>query len=114
MSKPDPSPDVIIERDYTHGIEIQFETDFPAKLEGIELVPIDPIHSTGIITHDQFNKTVTTLNQYFKEAEKITPLTVIEGLVAFLTLQTYYLCIDGQYERVRVKSFPLIFWLLYH
>ena len=36
MSKPaaDISSDIIIERDYTNGIEIQFETDFPAKLEG--------------------------------------------------------------------------------
>lgn len=85
---------VFVQRDYSEGTNVKFQTKFPQKLE-------------GLIDRQSFELTINTLNNIYAEAEKISGRTYCEGCMACLTAYLVYLCIETHYERClkRISAF---------
>lgn len=82
---------VFIQRDYTDGTPVKFQTKFPVELEG----KIDAI---------AFQETVSTINNMYNEAESLGGRTYCESCFACLTAYLSYLCMDTHYEKVCLKK----------
>ncbi|XP_046668110.1 golgin subfamily A member 7 isoform X1 [Homalodisca vitripennis] len=63
---------VFVQRDYSDGTTVRFQTHFPSELE-------------GKLDRASFENTVSQLNTYFAEAEKGSCSTYCEGCLACLT-----------------------------
>ncbi|KAK0429362.1 hypothetical protein QR680_011344 [Steinernema hermaphroditum] len=63
---------IFIERDYSSGLTVRFQTTFPTRL-------------TGMISPDAWDNVITTLNTMFAEAERVCSSTVMETLVGCFT-----------------------------
>lgn len=83
-------PKVFIQRDYTNGTQMCFQTKFPSELEG----KIDPA---------TFQETVNTLNRMYLEAETLNGKTYCESCLACLTAYLSYICFDTHYEKMLKK-----------
>ncbi|MBN3301253.1 golgin subfamily A member 7 [Amia ocellicauda] len=81
---------VFIQRDYTNGTLCQFQTKFPAELE-------------NRIDKQQFEETISSLNNLYAEAEKLGGQSYLEGCLACLTAYTIFLCMETHYEKVLKK-----------
>ncbi|XP_076363765.1 golgin subfamily A member 7-like isoform X2 [Tachypleus tridentatus] len=77
---------VFIQRDYSEGTNVKFQTKFPQELE-------------GLIDKQTFEHTLTTLNAIYAEAEKLSGRTICEGCFACLTAYLLYLCMETHYEK---------------
>lgn len=77
---------VFIQRDYSDGTSVKFQTRFPPELE-------------GRIERQQFEATINKLNEYFAEAEKGSCSTYCEGCLACITAYLVYLCTETHYEK---------------
>ncbi|KAF5291675.1 hypothetical protein FQA39_LY14312 [Lamprigera yunnana] len=78
---------VFIQRDYSEGTIVKFQTRFPTELE-------------GRIERQAFEHTITKLNEYFAVAEKATCSTYCEGCLACLTAYLIYICKETHYEKL--------------
>lgn len=58
---------VFIQRDYTEGTAVRFQTKFPLELE-------------RFIDRHQFENTVSTLNNFYRQAEKMNSSSFCEGM----------------------------------
>ncbi|XP_077286472.1 golgin subfamily A member 7 [Arctopsyche grandis] len=77
---------VFVQRDYSDGTSVKFQTRFPQELEGrIEI--------------QSFEYTINQLNAYFAEAEKAACSTYCEGCLACLTAYLIYICTETHYEK---------------
>jgi len=85
---------VFIQRDYSDGTNVKFQTKFPQDLE-------------GKIDRPSFDLLVNTLNSVYAEAEKMSSRTYCEGCLSCLTAYIAYVCIDSHYEKClrRVSKF---------
>ncbi|KAK5645379.1 hypothetical protein RI129_006679 [Pyrocoelia pectoralis] len=85
---------VFIQRDYSEGTVVKFQTRFPTELE-------------GRIERQAFEHTITKLNEYFAIAEKATCANYCEGCLACLTAYLIYICKETHYEKClrRVSKF---------
>ncbi|XP_077575188.1 golgin A7 family, member Ba [Stigmatopora nigra] len=81
---------VFIQRDYTEGTTCKFQTKFPSELE-------------TRIERTLFEDTVKSLNNYYKEAEKIGGQSYLEGCLACATAYLIFLCLETRYEKVLKK-----------
>ncbi|VEN54712.1 unnamed protein product [Callosobruchus maculatus] len=81
---------VFIQRDYSEGTLVKFQTRFPQELE-------------GRLERQAFEATVNRLNAYFAEAEKATCSTYCEGCLACLTAHLIYICKETHYEKCLKK-----------
>ncbi|KAJ8935683.1 hypothetical protein NQ318_016801 [Aromia moschata] len=79
---------VFIQRDYSEGTLVKFQTRFPQELEG------------RVIRKTSLETTINRLNSYFAEAEKATCSTYCEGCLACLTAYLIYICKETHYEKV--------------
>jgi len=52
------------------------------------------------ITRDDFENTISSLNQMYAEAEQVTATTYCEGCFACLTGYLLFLCVDTHYSKV--------------
>lgn len=77
---------VFIQRDYSEGTNVKFQTKFPPELE-------------SFIERHLFEETINTLNSIYAEAEKTSGRTFCEGCFACLTAYLIYLCIETHYQK---------------
>ncbi|CRK92096.1 CLUMA_CG005673, isoform A [Clunio marinus] len=77
---------VFIQRDYTEGTSVQFQTRFPTELES----RIDRV---------SFERTIKKVNEYFIEAEKGNCSTFCEGFCACFSAYLIYLFTETHYEK---------------
>eukprot|EP01101_Sappina_pedata_P012820 TRINITY_DN9048_c0_g1_i1.p1 TRINITY_DN9048_c0_g1~~TRINITY_DN9048_c0_g1_i1.p1 ORF type:complete len:120 (+),score=25.91 TRINITY_DN9048_c0_g1_i1:50-409(+) len=78
---------VIVDRDFSNGTYTHFKTNLPDSL-------------SGKISQDEFDRTVTTINEIFREAEEYSVLTFIEAFVGVLSFFTIYICFTPKYRRM--------------
>uniref|UniRef100_A0A1B0D117 Ras modification protein ERF4 n=1 Tax=Phlebotomus papatasi TaxID=29031 RepID=A0A1B0D117_PHLPP len=78
---------VFVQRDYSEGTAVKFQTRFPTELE-------------SRIDKHTFETTINKLNEYFAEAEKGTCSTYCEGCLACITAYLNYICTETHYEKV--------------
>lgn len=81
---------VFIQRDYTHGTAVRFQTTFPNELEGY----IDP---------ESFQYLVNNVNLMYGQGEKMSGRTFCESCCACLTAYCLYLCIESYYDKCARK-----------
>lgn len=77
---------VFIQRDYSEGTSVKFQTKFPQELE-------------GLIERHVFDQTVATINSIYSDAEKMNGKTFCEGFTSCLTAYLLYLCMETHYEK---------------
>ncbi|XP_043526951.1 golgin subfamily A member 7 isoform X1 [Frieseomelitta varia] len=77
---------VFIQRDYSEGTMVKFQTQFPTELE-------------SRLDRQSFEYTITQLNNYFAEAERASCSTYCEGCLACLTGYLIYICTETHYEK---------------
>ncbi|XP_051153132.1 golgin subfamily A member 7 [Leptopilina boulardi] len=77
---------VFIQRDYTDGTNVKFQTRFPPDLE-------------DRIDRQAFEYTIKQLNNYFVEAERASCSTYCESCLACLTGYLIYICTETHYEK---------------
>lgn len=77
---------IFIQRDYSEGTNVKFQTKFPAELD-------------GLIDRHLFEQTINTLNRIYAEAEKTSATTFCESCLACLTSYVIYLCIETHYQK---------------
>jgi len=77
---------VFVQRDYSDGVTVKFQTQFPPELE-------------GKLDRAAFENTIGQLNAYFREAEVATCGTYMEGCFACLTAYLMHLCTQTHYEK---------------
>ncbi|XP_011296966.1 golgin subfamily A member 7 [Fopius arisanus] len=77
---------VFVQRDYTEGTMVKFQTRFPPELSD----RLDP---------ETFEYTINQLNNYFAEAESGSCSTYCEGCLACLTGYLIYICTETHYEK---------------
>jgi hypothetical protein len=78
---------IVIERDYTEGMHLRFVTDYP-----------DELASHGI-TAEQFDYTISTINQIFDAAESWSFFTCCESFLACVSLYSLWLIWTPYYDR---------------
>ncbi|KAG4067904.1 hypothetical protein HA402_010590 [Bradysia odoriphaga] len=77
---------IFVQRDYSDGTSVKFQTRFPSELE-------------GRIERHIFESTINRLNEYFAEAEKGSCSTYCEGCLACITAYLVYMCSETHYEK---------------
>uniref|UniRef100_A0A6M2DIV2 Ras modification protein ERF4 n=1 Tax=Xenopsylla cheopis TaxID=163159 RepID=A0A6M2DIV2_XENCH len=77
---------IFVQRDYSDGTSVKFQTRFPPELE-------------NRIDRQDFEHTINQLNLYFAEAEKAACSTYCEGCLACLTAYLIYICTETHYEK---------------
>ncbi|XP_045190494.1 golgin subfamily A member 7-like [Mercenaria mercenaria] len=83
-------PKVFVQRDYSNGTTLSFQTKFPQDLE-------------GKVDAATFQETVTKLNSMYLEAETLSGKTYCESCLACLTAYLSYICFDTHYEKMLKK-----------
>lgn len=81
---------VYVQRDYSFGMKIAFQTRMPEELD-------------GRLDQELFNSTINKLNQFYAEAEDSSGKVFCEGCIACLTAYLVYLCMDTHYGKVVKK-----------
>jgi hypothetical protein len=81
---------VFIQRDYSEGSGVRFQTRFPVDLQ-------------DKIEREQFEYTVKMMNSMYAEAEKANCSTFCEGCMACLTAYIIYFCSETHYEKCLKK-----------
>ncbi|CAO4372489.1 unnamed protein product [Caenorhabditis nigoni] len=77
---------IFIQRDYTRGLDVQFEAEYPARL-------------TEKVPRDVWENTITRINRIFADAEAITPQTIFETVLGCFTCYASYLVTKSTYCR---------------
>uniref|UniRef100_A0A914ZHJ9 Ras modification protein ERF4 n=1 Tax=Parascaris univalens TaxID=6257 RepID=A0A914ZHJ9_PARUN len=77
---------IFIQRDYSKGLGVQFDTSFPAALE-------------GKISEEEWNHTITTLNSHYNKAEEVCCASVMETLLGCLSCYISRVFTKTQYEK---------------
>jgi len=86
-----PTHKVFIQRDYSEGTQVRFQSKFPTELE-------------GKVERDKLEYTINTLNEVYSEGEKMNCSSCCEGCFACLTAYLLYCCTDTHYEKVSETS----------
>jgi hypothetical protein len=77
---------VFIQRDYSDGVGVKFDTKLPAELQG----KLDPNEFEGIIGR---------INQIYADAERLSARTFMENCLACMTAYLLLICMPTQYEK---------------
>lgn len=78
---------VFIQRDYSDGVGVKFETKLPNELQ-------------GKIDSGEFEQVITRINAIYAEAERLNARTYLENCLSCLTAYLLLLCITTNYEKV--------------
>ncbi|CAG0922735.1 unnamed protein product [Notodromas monacha] len=87
---------VFIQRDYTEGTGVKFETRFPQELE-------------GKIDRQVFEDAINEINSVFAEAEHLSCSSCLSGCLACLTGYFTLCCMETHYEKCLKKVSRLIY-----
>ncbi|XP_065828315.1 golgin subfamily A member 7-like [Oscarella lobularis] len=77
---------IFIERDYTNGTSVKFQTAYPDELE-------------GRVEEREFQRTITRINEIFDDAEQVGLRSCMEGTLACATFFSIHLCRKTHYEK---------------
>nr|XP_053631713.1 golgin subfamily A member 7B-like isoform X2 [Cherax quadricarinatus] len=88
---------VFIQRDYSEGTSVRFQTKFPPELE-------------GKIEKSVFENTINDINGMFVEAEKMSCGRYCEGCLGCLTAYLVFFCMETHYEQVGIHYLILFFF----
>ena len=86
---PTHSTKIFIQRDYTDGTMLKFQTKFPPELE-------------NKIERPAFEYTVNRMNEMYEEAETFSSRTCCESVFACCTAYLSYLCMETYYDKVYI------------
>ena len=78
---------VFIQRDYSEGVGVKFDTKLPAELQG----KIDPA---------EFEQVIERINGIYADAERLSARTCFENCCACLTAYLLLACMPTSYEKV--------------
>ena len=78
---------VFIQRDYSEGVGVKFDTKLPAELQG----KIDPA---------EFEQVIERINSIYGDAERLSARTCFENCCACLTAYLLLACMPTSYEKV--------------
>ena len=78
---------VFIQRDYSEGVGVKFETKLPQELN-------------GKISAHEFEEVIERINQIYADAERINARTYLENCFACLTAYLLLICLTTNYEKV--------------
>jgi hypothetical protein len=81
---------IFLQRDYSDGTAVKFQTKFPQELD-------------GKIDRTLFETTLNKLNELYADAEALSARTYCENCFACLTAYIVYMCMDTHYEKVLKK-----------
>uniref|UniRef100_A0A0B6YGB5 Ras modification protein ERF4 n=2 Tax=Arion vulgaris TaxID=1028688 RepID=A0A0B6YGB5_9EUPU len=85
-----PHTKVFVQRDFSDGLSVKFQTRYPTELE-------------GRVDKATYEITINTINDMFADAESIGTKTCFESCFACLTAYTSLLCMDTLYEKTLKK-----------
>ncbi|XP_059161526.1 golgin subfamily A member 7-like [Physella acuta] len=85
-----PHTKVFIQRDFSEGIPVKFQTRYPPELE-------------GRVDRSTYETTINTINEMFAEAESLGSRTYCESCFACLTGYIALMCMDTYYEKTLKK-----------
>jgi len=77
---------VFIQRDYSDGIGVRFETKMPVELQGKCDV-------------SEFEEVITRINDIYADAEKLGAITYLENCLACMTGYLLLICMPTNYEK---------------
>ncbi|CAI5447736.1 unnamed protein product [Caenorhabditis angaria] len=85
---------VFIQRDYSQGLDVRFETDFPSRL-------------TEMISREVWENTIHRINKIFEEAESINATTIFETILGCFSCYCSRLVTKSLYEKklIELKEF---------
>ena len=82
---------VFIQRDYSEGIGVKFETKLPVELQ-------------GKMDAREFEEVIERINTIYEEAERLGPKTYLENCLACMTGYLLLICMPTNYEKVNRSS----------
>ncbi|BFZ01539.1 hypothetical protein BsWGS_04578 [Bradybaena similaris] len=85
-----PHTKVFVQRDFTDGISVKFQTRYPPELE-------------GRIDRSTYETTINKINDMFAEAESLGSRTYCESCFACLSAYIALTCMDTLYEKTLKK-----------
>lgn len=77
---------VFIQRDYSEGVGVKFETKLPTELH-------------GKIDESDFEETIERINAIYADAERLSLPTYLENCLACLTAYLVLICMPTSYEK---------------
>lgn len=78
---------VFIQRDYSEGVGVKFETKLPTELQ-------------GKISSTEFTDVIERINAIYEDAERLSARTYLENCLACLTAYLVLICMPTNYEKV--------------
>lgn len=81
---------VFIQRDYSHGTAVRFQTTFPPELE-------------GYVDQECFNYLINNINSMYAQGEAMSGRAFCESCCACLSAYFMYLCIEPYYDKCARK-----------
>ena len=82
-----PCAKVFIQRDYSDGVGVKFETKLPTEL-------------VGKMDSNEFEQVIERINAIYADAERLSPRTYFENCFACLTAYLLLICMKTNYEKV--------------
>lgn len=86
---------VFIQRDYSEGVGVKFETKLPTELQ-------------GKISSSEFTDVIERINAIYEDAERLSARTYLENCLACLTAYLVLICMPTNYEKNVKKASELI------
>lgn len=86
---------VFIQRDYSEGVGVKFETKLPTELQ-------------GKISSSEFADVIERINAIYEDAERLSARTYLENCFACLTAYLLLICMPTNYEKNVKKASELI------
>ncbi len=82
---------VFIQRDYSEGVGVKFESKLPNELQ-------------GKIEAAEFEDVIDRINAVYAEAEQLSAKTCFENCLACMTAYLILICMPTNYEKVRNQN----------
>jgi hypothetical protein len=89
---------VFIQRDYSEGVGVKFETKLPTELQ-------------GKISSSEFADVIERINSIYDDAERLSARTYIENCLACLTAYLLLICMPTNYEKVNIYKNYMFFFI---
>ena len=84
-----------IQRDYSDGVGVKFDTKLPTELQ-------------GKISAPEFENVIERINEIYADAEKLSARSCFENCCACLTAYLLLICMPTNYEKVRLNFLKII------